>query len=158
MVPSSGPASGGFQSSSPKAPLDSTSVALFWPFLFLGVGIPVAVIMYFVFFRRRRTRDGPTNDSEYESEVYAGMCELAVEANLGPLPHQTPLEYCARLISEFPLEKDSIQYILDAFLARRYRPENISDQSESMTWRLMKARRSVFDAIRERLKERGKRV
>ena len=86
------------------------------------------------------------------------MCELAERANLGPLPYQTPFEYCARLVSEFPLEKDSIQYILDAFVARRYRPENSSDQSESMTWRLMKARHSVFDAIRDRLKERGKRV
>ena len=141
-----------------RVSLDTTSVALVWPFVFLGIGIPVAVIMYFVFFRRRRSRDRRLSDSEYESEVYAGMCALAQQANLGPLPSQTPLEYCVRLISEFPLEKDSIQYILDAFLARRYRPESASDQSESMTWRLMKARRLVFDAIRDRLKERGKRV
>ncbi len=141
-----------------SASLDTTSVALVWPFVFLGIGIPVAVIMYFVFFRRRNNRDRRLSGTEYESEVYAGMCELAERANLGPLPHQTPLEYCARLVSEFPLEKDSIQYILDAFLARRYRPEHSADQSESMTWRLMKARRSVFDAIRERLKERGKRA
>ena len=141
-----------------RVSLDTTSVALVWPFLFLGVGIPVALIMYFVFFRRRKTRDRRLSGTEYESEVYAGMCELAKEANLGPLPYQTPLEYCARLISEFPLEKDSIQYILDAFLTRRYKPESRSDQSESMTWRLMKARRSIFDAIRERLKERGKRT
>ncbi|MBN2076403.1 MAG: transglutaminase domain-containing protein [Dehalococcoidales bacterium] len=136
-----------------RVSLDTTSVALVWPFVFLGIGIPVAVIMYFVFFRRRKTRDRRLSSSEYESEVYAGMCELAQQANLGPLPYQTPLEYCARLVSEFPLEKDSIQYILDAFLSRRYRPESSSDQSESMTWRLMKARRLVFDAIRERLKE-----
>ena len=141
-----------------KVSLDTTSVVLFWPFLFLGIGIPVAILMYFVFFRGRKARDRRPSSSEYESEVYAGMCELAERANLGPLPYQTPLEYCARLVSEFPLEKDSIQYILDAFVARRYRPENSSDQSESMTWRLMKARRSVFDAIRDRLKERGKRV
>ncbi|UCC16017.1 MAG: transglutaminase domain-containing protein [Dehalococcoidales bacterium] len=148
--------SSGYQRS--NVSLDTTSVALVWPFLFLGIGIPVAVVMYFVFFRRRKNRDRRLSDGEYESEVYAGMCGLAREANLGPLPYQTPLEYCARLISEFPLEKDSIQYILDAFLARRYRPESSSNQSESMTWRLMKARRSVFDAIRDRLKERGKRV
>lgn len=141
-----------------KVSLDATSVALVWPFVFLGIGIPVAIIMYFVFFRRRKTGEKRLKSTEYESEVYAGMCELAERANLGPLPYQTPLEYCARLISEFPLEKDYIQYILDSFLTRRYRPESSPGQSESMTWRLMKARRSVFDAIRERMKERGKRV
>lgn len=141
-----------------KVSLDATSVALVWPFVFLGIGIPVAIIMYFVFFRRRKTGEKRLKSTEYESEVYTGMCELAERANLGPLPYQTPLEYCARLISEFPLEKDYIQYILDSFLTRRYRPESGSGQSESMTWRLMKARRSVFDAIRERMKERGKRV
>ena len=155
MIPSTVPSSS-YQPS--RVSLDTTSVALVWPFVFLGIGIPVAIVMYFVFFRRRKARDRRLSNSEYESEVYAGMCALAQQANLGPLPSQTPLEYCARLISEFPLEKDSIQYILDAFLARRYRPENSSDQSESMTWRLMKARRLVFDAIRDRLKERGKRV
>ena len=141
-----------------RVSLDTTSVALVWPFVFLGIGIPVAVIMYFIFFRRKKTGDRRPSSTEYESEVYAGMCELAGQVNLGPLPYQTPLEYCTELIAEFPLEKDSIQYILDAFLARRYRPGSSADRSESMTWRLMKARRSVFDAIRERLKERGKRV
>ncbi|UCD09665.1 MAG: transglutaminase domain-containing protein [Dehalococcoidales bacterium] len=157
MTPSTVSSSSGYQSSSRASSLDTTSVALFWPFLFLIIGIPVAVILHFVFFRRRTPRDKRLSGTEYESEVYAGMCELAKAANLGPLPYQTPLEYCARLVSEFPLEKDSIQHILDAFLSRRYGPESSSDQSESMTWRLMRARRSVFDAIRERLKERGKR-
>jgi len=155
MVPSTVPSSS-YQPS--RVSLDTTSVALVWPFVFLGISIPVAIIMYFVFFRRRKTREKRLSETEYESEVYAGMCELAGQAHLGPLPYQTPLEYCARLISEFPLEKDSIQYILDAFLTRRYGPESSSDQSESMSWRLMKARRSVFDAIRDRLKERGKQV
>jgi hypothetical protein len=142
----------------PRVSLDTHSVALVWPFVFVGVSIPVALVLYYVFFRRRKTRDKRPRGTGYELDVYAGMCELAGQVNLGPLPYQTPLEYCARLISEFPLEKDSIQYILDVFLARRYRPESSADHSESMTWRLMKARRSVFDAIRDRLKERGKRV
>ncbi|OGN88925.1 MAG: hypothetical protein A2158_04675 [Chloroflexi bacterium RBG_13_46_14] len=154
MIPSN-VSSSSYQPS--RVSLDTTSIVLFWPFLFLGTGIPAAVIMYFVFFRRRKTGEKRPSGAEYESEVYAGMCELAQQANTGPLPSQTPLEYCTRLISEFPLEKDSIQYILDAFLARRYGPESSSGQSESMSWRLMKARRSVFDAIRERVKERGKR-
>jgi hypothetical protein len=148
MVPST-VSSSSYQPS--RVSLDTTSVALVWPFVFMGIGIPVALIMYFVFFRRRKTREKRLSGAEYESEVYTGMCELAKQVNLGPFPYQTPLEYCAKLAAEFPMEKDSIQYILDAFLARRYRPESSSDQSESMTWRLMKARRSVFDVIRDRL-------
>ena len=150
-----------------------TSLVLLWRNLLVPVGFLIGgwlarrssvgwtyrtgIILYFVFFRRRKIRDKRPSGTGYEVDVYAGMCDLARQVNLGPLPSQTPLEYCARLISEFPLEKDSIQYILDVFLARRYRPESSSDHSESMTWRLMKARRSIFDAIRDRLKERGKR-
>ncbi len=156
LYPSSTPSS---TFTAPDVSLDTTSVFLVWPFIFLAVGIPLAGILYFVYFRWGRSRNRRLSGStEYESEVYAGMCELAAQADLGPLPHQTPLEYSAQLAAEFPGESGSINLILQAFLERRYGRERVSERGEEMNWRLMRARRLIFDAIRERLKEKGKRV
>jgi hypothetical protein len=57
---------------------------------------------------------------DYPSKVYARMCLFASLVKLGPRPQQTPLEYCARLTSVFPLQAEAIGNIAQIYQERRF--------------------------------------
>jgi len=86
---------------------------------------------------------------DYESEIYAGMCELASHAGLGPKPYQTALEYSRQLIKEFPDQAKAINEIVQAFIEWRFGGKAAS---ASPGWDLVQSRRAVYEAIRNRMK------
>ncbi len=133
-----------------QQPADTTTLFLLWPILLLVLAIAIVVIIIIGYFNRDKNRKNvKSGDKDYASEAYGGMCELATQAGIGPLPYQTPYEYIALLTAEFPYHAEYIKVILNNFLKSRYGAgENVP---ESANWELMKARRIVFDAIRSRV-------
>jgi hypothetical protein len=87
--------------------------------------------------------------SESASMVYARMCVLASMVRLGPKPHQTPLEYTAELTSKFPLQAEALDIIAQAYVENRFGRRGKLGLFEEA--KLLKARRSVFDMLIQRL-------
>jgi len=52
--------------------------------------------------------------------IYARICFLASLIGLGPLPHQTPLEYGTRLTAAFPHEYEPIDYMVRTYQESRF--------------------------------------
>jgi transglutaminase-like putative cysteine protease len=133
----------------------TTSPTWLWPIILLIIGAIILVIV--LFFTLRSTfsrRIWKLEGREYGTEVYiyTRMCEIAALVKLGPKPQQTPLEYCAQLASEFPQHANAINTIAQAFLERQFgRKETIT---QPLQWELYKSRRSVYDALLERLPRR----
>ena len=133
----------------------TTSPTWLWPIILLIIGTIILVLV--LFFTLRSTfsrRIWKLEGKEYGTEiyVYTRMCEIAAMVNLGPKPQQTPLEYCTQLASEFPQHAKAINTIVQAFLERQFgRKETIT---QPLQWELYKSRRSVYDALLERLPRR----
>ncbi len=87
----------------------------------------------------------PTN----ASEVYGKMCFFASLLRLGPKPQQTPLEYCARLTSVFPLQAKALDNIGQAYIERRFSQRKELDNWQR--WRLQKSWREVYPVLLKRL-------
>ncbi|MBN2240656.1 MAG: transglutaminase domain-containing protein [Dehalococcoidales bacterium] len=148
MYPTGSIASSSSSSSGPKI---EPSIVLIWPVLILVGGIILSAIIYFVYlFRARRGKEKHSKETDYETEAYTGMCALAVQAGLGPKPSQTPSEYCASLVREIPRVAEYVNVILNAFLSRRY--GIVITTEDAVRWNLVKARRHVYDALRDRIK------
>lgn len=91
----------------------------------------------------------PLIRSDYASEVYRKMCFLASLVRLSPEPQQTPFEYYARLTAVFPLQAESFDYIIQAYVARRF-----SRSKELHHWqreRLKKSWKTVYPLFLKRL-------
>jgi len=50
------------------------------------------------------------------------MSKLAALGKMGPLEHETPLEYCARLILALPLQAELISAITGAYVETQFSP------------------------------------
>lgn len=133
-----------------QQPTDTTTLFLLWPILLLVLAIAVVVVIIIKYLNRDKNRKNRKSvNKDYASEAYGGMCELAAQAGIGPLPHQTPYEYVSTLINELPHHAEYIKVILNKFLISRYGAEK--SLPESANWELMTARRIVFDALRRRI-------
>ncbi len=132
-----------------------TSPKWLWPIILLTIGTVVLVLV--LLFTLRSTfsrRIWHLEGIEYGTEIhiYARMCELATLVQLGPKPQQTPLEYCAQLASEFPHQAGALSTIVQAYLQRQFgRKEELE---RTLQWELYKSRRSVYNALLERLPRR----
>jgi hypothetical protein len=129
------------------------SPAWIWPIILLGLSAAVIILVLIFTLRSAVSRRiWRFEGTDYASEIYARMCDLAALAKLGPRPQQTPLEYCAQLTSELPQQAKSINTIVQAYLERRFGRREEAELS--LKWELVKARRDVYDALRERLPHR----
>lgn len=134
-------------SASSSSPASSRS--RLWTAIWTEAGIILLLSLALLVIKKRINRLTTFEEKlNYETEIYAGMCELAALAGLGPRPQQTVLEYSGQLIKEFPLEAEPIKTIVRAFVERRY---GRKPASPSPDWELVQSRRKVFTAIRERL-------
>lgn len=70
------------------------------------------------------------------SSVYAKMCWLASMVEVGPLAAETPLEYCARLASAYPIGAEAITDIGRLYVEASFSPRK--DLSEDDNTRLRK--------------------
>ena len=131
----------------------TTSPKSFWPIpiaLLSGI-ILLLVLMYIIYALRSASsrRVWYLEGSNYVSEVYDRMCNLAALAKLGPRPQQTPLEYGNCLAIEFPQQASAIKFIINSYLENQFghRKElGLTFQAE-----LMKSRLDVYNALLERL-------
>jgi hypothetical protein len=124
-----------------------------WPIILLGLSaVVLALVLIFTLRSAVSRRIWRFEGTDYASEIYTRMCDLAALAKLGPRPQQTPLEYCAQLVSEFPQQAKSINTIVQAYLERRFGQREEAELS--LKWELVKSRRDVYDALRERLPRR----
>ncbi|MBI4180545.1 MAG: transglutaminase domain-containing protein [Chloroflexi bacterium] len=64
------------------------------------------------------------------TDAYKRMCYLAVRGNSGPLEHETPLEFSRRLTRYLPGQEDTINTLVQAFLAVRYSPRKGLDERD----------------------------
>jgi len=124
-----------------------------WPILLLGISVIVLVLVLLYTLRSTVSRRiWRLEGADYASEIYARMCELAALVKLGPKPQQTPLEYCTQLAAEFPQQAKAIDHIVQAYLKRRFgrgiKPGLVLEAE------LLKSRRSVYNALLERLPRR----
>ena len=131
----------------------TTSPAWLWPIILLGISAVVLVLVLIFTLRSAVSRRiWHFEGTDYASEIYTRMCDLAALAKLGPRPQQTPLEYCAQLASEFPQQAKSINTIVQAYLERRFGQRE--EPELTLKWELLKSRRNVYDALLERLPRR----
>jgi transglutaminase-like putative cysteine protease len=133
----------------------TSSPTWLWPVILLVIGTIVLVLVLVftlrsVFSRQIWRLEGKELGTEIY--IYTRMCELAALAQLGPKPQQTPLEYCAQLASEFPQQAKALTTIVQAYLERQFgRREKLE---QTLQWELYKSRRSVYNALLERLPRR----
>jgi transglutaminase-like putative cysteine protease len=83
------------------------------------------------------------------SLAYDKMCNLAARVGLGPLPHQTPLEFAAVLAAEFPGQAGAFDRIARNYVESRFGHKwglGLFEEAE-----LLKARCLAFDVLIKRL-------
>jgi hypothetical protein len=90
------------------------------------------------------------NRADLAFETYKKLCQLGMMIKIGPRPQQTPLEYSAVLVEEFPERAGEIQEITQAYLERQFggKKGKLDIFNEA---RLLKARRNLFDKLMTRL-------
>jgi transglutaminase-like putative cysteine protease len=134
-----------------ESPSGGTSfITLLWPILFLVTMVVMSVTIYVHYINKGRTRRTTSKEqTNFVYDVYGGLCNLAAQAGLGPVPSQTPAEYVGLLSNEFPHQREYLKTILYAYL--RYRYGKTREYDDSVKWDLIKARRIVYDAIRDRV-------
>lgn len=88
------------------------------------------------------------NRMDYSSSTYARMCFLASLIGLRPAPHQTPLEYSARLVSAFPTQAESIGALTMGYLKARFSPHKTLDRQGEES--LRRSWRAVAHALLKR--------
>jgi len=95
------------------------------------------------------------NRADLASITYDKLCQLGSMLKLSPKPQQTPLEYTAVLMAEFPDQANMLHHITQAYLERRFgRREGSLDLFAEAE--LLKARRSVYDELLKRLSQAEK--
>ncbi len=87
---------------------------------FIIIGIPVllffaARVTYAMWLQRLKHINSP-------ADAYRKMSKLAALGKMGPLEHETPLEYCARLILALPLQAELISAITGAYVETQFSP------------------------------------
>ncbi len=85
---------------------------------FVILGIPAVLALavrsgYALWLQGLKRVDNP-------AEVYERMCRLASWGRTGPMVHETPLEYCARLAFALPSQAASIDTIATAYIETRF--------------------------------------
>jgi transglutaminase-like putative cysteine protease len=85
---------------------------------FIIIGVPVAVFFavrggYAFWLQRLKRINNP-------ADAYRKMSRLAALGKIGPVLHETPLEYCARLALALPLQAEAIDAIAQAYVETRF--------------------------------------
>ncbi|MFC1943612.1 DUF4129 domain-containing protein, partial [Chloroflexota bacterium] len=114
-------------------------------FLAITAAILLVYTMWSTFSRRRQR----FMRSDYDSEIYRKMCSLASLVRLSPKPQQTPLEYCARLTSVFPLQAEALDCIVQTYVERRF--SRRKDLDYWQRWQLQKSWKRVYLVFIKRL-------
>lgn len=84
-------------------------------------------------FRRFRDTSNP-------AKVYSRMCSLTRLVKLRPHPHQTPLEFCARLTAAFPAESQAFTDLTWAYLNSQFGQKNPGEKGKDslrQSWRVV---------------------
>ena len=87
---------------------------------FFIIGVPVAVFFairggYAFWMQRLKMVNSP-------ADAYRKMSRLAALGKMGPMAHETPLEYCARLALALPLQAELIGAIVQAYVETVFSP------------------------------------
>ncbi len=106
-----------------------------WTYVpFLRIGILLAILLAIsVFVIRKSTALWVDRLKQVETatDAYDRMCYLASRSNSGPFDHETPLEFGRRLTQSFPEHEDTINNIVQAYLAIKYSPrEELEDSGQ----------------------------
>jgi len=114
------------------------------PFVIIGVILLLFILRSIItHWLRRYMRPGDA------PEVYGKMCFLASLVKLGPEPQQTPLEYCVKLASAFPLQAEALDNIVHAYVESRFSPRKELGQLQKGM--LQKSWREVYPVFFKRL-------
>jgi transglutaminase-like putative cysteine protease len=82
------------------------------------------------------------------STVYAKMCWLGSLAEVGPIPSETPLEYCGRLASAYPIGAEAITDIGRMYIETSFSPRK--DLSEEDNTRLQQHWMALYPVLFKR--------
>ncbi len=85
---------------------------------FFIIGVPVVIFFavrggYAFWLQRLKRIDNP-------ADAYRKMSRLAALGKMGPVMHETPLEYCARLALALPLQAEAIDAIARAYVETQF--------------------------------------